>query len=141
MQEFKAKYRCKTTCSVRWFQFKAAGDCITPQTPQWEGQAMAGKKGKKWQLGKFDILQQLKRNEEGSIWKGDRGIYVIRHLDGKKGKKSPIANVILNNEFLTGLFKTRNSAFYAGDMKEGGAKKFLLFKVVDSGTMEVKVSL
>lgn len=101
---------------------------------------MKGKRDK-WKLADFDQLQQVRKSPEGSIWQGGKGIYVIRHIEGKAGARLPLAKVILNNQFLTGLFRTKNNAIYSGDMKEGGKKRFLLFKIVDSGKMEVKVSL
>lgn len=95
--------------------------------------------GGKWQLADFDTLQREKKSESGSIWKGDRGLYIIRHLE-KQGEHLPVAKVILNNEFLTGLFKTKNTAIFSGDTKQEGRKRFLLFKVLDAQNMKVQIS-
>lgn len=102
---------------------------------------MAAKK-EQFQLELFDRLKRIRKDEKGSIWKGDRGLYIIRHLEYSKQPKrhSPLAKVILNSEFLTGLFRTRNSAIYSGDMKEEGKKRFLLFKFEKDGNIEVKIS-
>lgn len=96
--------------------------------------------GDKWQLADFDTLQREKKSEGGSVWKGKRGLYIIRHLD-KHGEHLPIAKVILNNEFLTGLFRTKNNAIFSGDMELEGKKRFLLFKMVASEKMEVTISV
>lgn len=94
----------------------------------------------KWQLKDFDILNIEKKSESGSIWKGERGLYIIRHLE-KQGEHLPVAKVILNNEYLTGLFRTKNSAIFSGDLRQdGGKRKFLLFKVLAADKMQVEIS-
>jgi len=99
---------------------------------------MAVKKDKnKWQLEKYDSLQMLKRGEAATVWRGDRGLYVIQHLKSSAGR-GPLANVILNNEFLTGLFRTKKKSFFSGDIKEDGKKKFLLFIFEKNGSLEIK---
>ena len=95
--------------------------------------------GGKWQLSDFDTLQREKKSEGGSVWKGERGLYIIRHME-KQGEHLPVAKVILNNEFLTGLFKTKNAAIFSGDTKQEGRKRFLLFKVLAAEKIEVRIS-
>lgn len=99
-------------------------------------------KKEQFQLELFDRLKRIRKDEKGSIWKGERGLYIIRHLEHNKqpNRHSPLAKVILNSEFLTGLFRTKNSAIYSGDMKEEGKKRFLLFKFEKDGNIEVKIS-
>jgi len=94
--------------------------------------------GGKWQLADFDTLQREKKSEGGSVWKGKRGLYIIRHME-KQGERLPVAKVILNNEFLTGLFKTKNTAIFSGDARLEDGKKFLLFRVLAADKMEVKI--
>lgn len=94
--------------------------------------------GGKWRLADFDTLQREKKSEGGSVWKGERGLYIIRHME-KQGEHLPVAKVILNNEFLTGLFKTKNTAIFSGDTKQEGGKKFLLFRVLAADKMEIKI--
>lgn len=99
---------------------------------------MAVSKNNKWQLEKYDSLRMLKKGEGASVWRGERGLYIIQHLKGSAGRRSPLANVILNNEFLTGLFRTKKKAFFSGDIKEDGEKKFLLFIFEENGSLEIK---
>lgn len=107
---------------------------------------MAAKKAKsskdKFDLEIFDRLRRLRKDEKGSIWRGERGLYIIQHLEPRPqaGSNSPLAKVILNSEFLTGLFRTKNSAIYSGDMREAGKRRFLLFKFAGSEEIEIKAS-
>lgn len=104
---------------------------------------MAGRKKKeKFELEIFDRLQRVRKDEKGSIWRGERGLYIIRHLEPlpPAGRHSPLAKVILNSEFLTGLFRTKNSAIYSGDIREDGKRRFLLFKFAGSEEIEIKAS-
>jgi len=48
--------------------------------------------------------------------------------------------VILNSEFLTGLFKTKNRVIFSGDIREDSKRKFLLFKFKENGEVEIKAS-
>lgn len=102
----------------------------------------AKKKKEQFQLEMFDRLQRVRKDEKGSIYRGERGLYIIRHLEPQPqaGLHSPLAKVILNSEFLTGLFRTKNRAIFSGDIKEDGKRKFLLFKFNDTGEIEIKSS-
>lgn len=89
----------------------------------------------------YDVIRQEAKDSEGSIWKGDKGIYIIRHIEGKpKGrKKMPLAKVILNHQFLTGLFESKRRGIYTGDVKEGNRRRFLLFRVLNAKQMEIHI--
>lgn len=99
---------------------------------------MRANKKNKWQLESFDSLRMLKKGDNGSIWQGNKGLYVIQHLEEQPGLRTPFAKVILNNKFLTGLFRTKKKLFYSGDIKEGKNKKFLLFIFEGNGSLEIK---
>jgi len=100
------------------------------------------RKKEQFQLEIFDRLQRVRRDEKGSIYRGERGLYIIRHLEPlpQAGRHSPLAKVILNSEFLTGLFRTKNRAIFSGDIREDSKRKFLLFKFEDNGEIEIKAS-
>jgi len=93
------------------------------------------------ELDLFDVINRVKKDEAGSIWQGQKGLYIIRHIEGDSSgrKKIPIAKVILNHQFLTGLFASRRSEIFTGDMKDGPRRRFMLFKVVDASRMEVHI--
>jgi len=104
---------------------------------------MVKRKKEQFQLEIFDRLKRIRKDDKGSIWRGDKGLYIIRHLERmpQTGKHSPLAKVILNSEFLTGLFRTKNSAIFSGDIKEDGKRKFLLFKFENNEQIEIKSSV
>jgi len=92
------------------------------------------------QLDLFDVITRTSKDEEGSVWQGEAGRYVFSHLQPKAGRRrEPIANVILNNRFLTGLFQSSRSNVYTGDMRDTGRRRFMVFKVVSADRMEVHI--
>jgi len=103
---------------------------------------MAAKQLEEMQFEQFDILNIVRKDGEGSIWKGAKGVYVIRHLQAAAGgKKAPVAKVILNNEFLTGLFRTRNRKLFVGDIRTPEGRKLLRFKAVNNFQMLAENSI
>ena len=90
----------------------------------------------------FDTMNVVRKDSQGSIWKGAKGVYVIRHLSQPKNKrKAPVAKVILNNEFLTGLFRTRNRKLFVGDIRTPEGRKLLRFKAINSFQMVAENSV
>ena len=99
------------------------------------------KRDAKNDLDLFDVIIRIKKDDSGSVWQGEQGIYIIRHMAGKPAgrRKIPIAKVILNHNFLTGLFASKRSDVFTGDIKQGERKRFMLFKVLDAAKMEVHI--
>lgn len=92
------------------------------------------------ELDLFDVIERRSKDEEGSVWQGAAGRYVFSHLQpNTAGRREPIANVILNNRFLTGLFQSSRSNVFTGDMKDAGRRRFMVFKVVSADKMEVHI--
>ena len=88
--------------------------------------------------GVFDRLEKVKDMDkgQGSIWKGNRGIYIVRNRpDRKKGK--PVAQVMLNSRYLTGLFPTRDRKIYSADIRQESGKVYLLFHVMGDKKIEI----
>lgn len=103
---------------------------------------MADKQLQEMSFEQFDILNIVRKDSQGSIWKGGKGVYVIRHLQQPRNKKkAPVAKVILNNEFLTGLFKTRNRKLFVGDIRTPEGRKLLRFKTLNSFQIVSEMSL
>lgn len=73
----------------------------------------------------FDTIKMIDKLKDntGTVWQGEKGVYVIRHT----GRKAPVAHVMLNSKYLTGLFKTRHKGIFSGDIKTGAGKVYLLF--------------
>jgi len=93
------------------------------------------------ELDLFDVISRVKKDEGGSIWQGQKGLYIIRHIEGNPSgrRKVPLAKVILNHQFLTGLFASKRSEVFTGDMKDGARRRFMVFKVLDAARMEVHI--
>ena len=93
----------------------------------------------------FDTITLERKDSDGSIWKGGKGIYIIRHTEQqekeqeKEKKKVPVAKVILNHEFLTGLFRSTRPAIFTGDVRQGGRRLFMLFHVKGVDCIEIHV--
>lgn len=74
----------------------------------------------------------------GTIWTGAKGTYIIRHMEPRRAG-FPVAKVLLNSQYLTGLFRTRDKSVYSADMKAGKDNKiYLLFMVVGEGQMRIE---
>jgi len=75
---------------------------------------------------------------KGTIWTGAKGTYIIRHM-GPQEIGHPVAKVLLNSQYLTGLFRTRDRTVFSADMKAGkDSKIYLLFMVVGEGQMRIE---
>lgn len=88
----------------------------------------------------FDSIMKARDmvDGKGTIWTGAKGTYIIRHLEPRR-TGHPVAKVLLNSQYLTGLFPTRDRAVYSADMKAGkGNKIYLLFMVVGEGQMRIE---
>ena len=71
--------------------------------------------------------------EGGQYFKGERGVYLLL-FDPKDQVKNRIGKVILNREYLTGLFKSRlSSEEFLGDLRD--KKKFLIFRQTGNGKL------
>lgn len=70
----------------------------------------------------FDSLNLVSMDEKGdSVWIGQGGCrYVFCKLKSSEGR--PVAKVIRDGKFLTGLFKTKERGIYSGDILLGSAK-------------------
>ncbi len=80
----------------------------------------------------FDTIKKVDTIKDGgSVWRGERGQYVIRHIEKRTKEHAPVAHVILNNKYLTGLFRTKNKGIFSADIKTGAGKVYLLFVVHD----------
>lgn len=92
-------------------------------------------------LDLFDTICRIRKDSDGSIWQGDRGLYIIRHIEAKAGGKHkiPLAKVILNHQFLTGLFASKRQDVFTGDVMESGRKRFMVFKVVSADKMDIHI--
>lgn len=80
----------------------------------------------------FDCIHMVDRltKDTGTVWQGEKGTYIIKHTGDKVGN-GPVAHVLLNSKYLTGLFRTRHKGIFSGDIKTGGGKVYLLFVVHD----------
>lgn len=85
----------------------------------------------------FDSLVLVSKDAKGdTVWKGQGGSrYVFCKLDG--GESRPVAKVIRDGTFLTGIFKTKQRGIYSGDILlgsgkngSGKVKRFLRLEVV-----------
>ena len=88
----------------------------------------------------YDSLTMISQDEKGdSVWRGKNGSrYVFCKLGG--GGKKPVAKVIRDGVFLTGLFRTKNRGVYSGDiLLSDGSKKYLQAKVVERGRMDIYI--
>lgn len=73
----------------------------------------------------FDTIVMVDRLKDsvGTVWQGEKGTYIIKHT----GRKAPVAHVMLNSRYLTGLFKTKHKGVFSGDIKTAAGKIYLLF--------------
>lgn len=87
----------------------------------------------------FDSLAKVRDMEDtgGSIWTGKRGTYIIRHIE-RPAVRRPVARVMLNSQYLTGLFRTRQKTVYSADIKAGEGKVYLLFHIVGEGKIDIE---
>jgi hypothetical protein len=86
----------------------------------------------------FDRIEKIDSlpGGKGSIWQGDRGRYIIRHTEHKERQK-PVAHVILNHRYFTGLFRTKLPSIYSADIKTAGGKQYLLFVMDKADSMNI----
>lgn len=76
----------------------------------------------------FDTIHMIDKLKtgDGTVWQGDRGTYVIKHTDGGTPNR-PVAHVMLNSKYFTGLFRTKHRGIFSGDIKTAAGKIYLLF--------------
>lgn len=94
------------------------------------------KKSVKKKLILFDSITKKSQDEKVSIWIGEKGTYVFKRFE-KSGINSPISQVFLNRNYLTGVFKTKQVGIYSGDIKQNEKKRYILFKVIDQDKIEI----
>jgi len=87
------------------------------------------KKRVKRKLVLFDSITRQSKNEKVSVWSGKLGTYVFKS-SGKAGSRTPVSQVYLNREYFTGVFRTKDSSTFSGDIKEIDRKRYLIFKIV-----------
>ena len=94
---------------------------------------------KKQQQPIFDTIHMVDKLKtgDGTVWQGDRGTYVIKHTDTGTPKR-PVAHVMLNSKYFTGLFRTKHRGIFSGDIKTPAGKIYLLFvKHEHDGNIEI----
>jgi len=87
----------------------------------------------------FDVIQQVDRlnDQTGTVWRGEKGTYIFKHT-GNRTRHKPVAHVLLNSKYLTGLFATDKKGIFSGDIKTSTGKVYLLFVVHDhDGNIEI----
>lgn len=79
-------------------------------------------------LEPYDTLRLEKREERTSVYRGERGTYVIEKAEAVAAGK-PVAWIYLNRAYLTGLFKARREGDYSGDIKGvDGVKEYIVLR-------------
>jgi hypothetical protein len=84
----------------------------------------------------YDRLTLEQREEGLSMWKGEKGIYVIERT-GEVKPGRPVSRVYLNRKYLSGLFPGKRLGEYSADLKEVDGKKYLTFRPVGDALIEV----
>jgi hypothetical protein len=86
----------------------------------------------KYQLSLFDSLQLETKEKTFSRWTGDKGVYVFKPIEKTSGnnKRTPLRQVYLNREYLTGIFKTKIETEFSGDIKSefDSERRYLVFR-------------
>jgi len=88
----------------------------------------------------FDIIKKIDKLKDGTgtVWQGERGVYIIRHVEKREKPHAPVAHVMLNSRYLSGLFRTKRKDVFSADIKTGAGKMYLLFLVHDQeGNIEI----
>lgn len=75
----------------------------------------------------FDTIKRIDTIENGSVWQGEKGRYVIKHVEPREKHHSPIAHVMLNSKYFSGLFRTKRKDIFSADIKTDAGKQYLLF--------------
>lgn len=83
------------------------------------------------QLIPFDTLELMNKLQDGSRYRGTKGIYFFKHSGANDGKK-PVSWCYLNHKYMTGLFPTKNPLVFNGDLKLPEGKIYLSFQVKDN---------
>lgn len=94
-------------------------------------------KKKKSKLVLYDTLKKRVKENGLSIWNGEKNKKYIFKSTGDIKENRPLTYVYIGQNYLTGLFKTRESGIFSGDIKEIDGKRYLLFKVI--GENEIKI--
>jgi hypothetical protein len=84
----------------------------------------------------YDRLKKVEDRQDCTLWSGDKGLYVFERID-QVGQGRPVRRVYLNRQYFTGLFKTRDSKEYSGDIKSIDDKRYLVFKLVDKDQIDI----
>lgn len=92
--------------------------------------------GQRKQLKMFDHIEREFKDSEISKWKGNKGLYVFK-TTGENKVNRPITQVYLNRQYMTGLFKSKKNDEYTGDIKEVDRKRYLIFKVIENGKIDI----
>jgi len=88
----------------------------------------------------FDTIKKIDKLQDGTgtVWKGERGVYIIRHVENREKPHTPVAHVMLNSRYFSGLFRTKRKDIFSADIKTGAGKMYLLFLVHDKeGNIEI----
>lgn len=84
----------------------------------------------------FDRITKKMQDEKVSLWEGEKGTYVFEGVP-VPGAGKPIKKVYLNRQYLSGLFKTKKPMEFSADVKEPDRRRYLVFRVTGSDTMEI----
>lgn len=84
----------------------------------------------------FDKLTKIKKENECSLWKGEKGEYVFKAVP-KKNERSPFKQIYLNRKYFTGLWPTRKGNSYKGDIRELDKKRYLLFVITGDDELTI----
>ncbi len=91
------------------------------------------------QLVLLDTLTRKTKKENSSVWQGETGsIYIFKHIENDPAKKRmPIVQVYRDRQYYTGLFRTKESNKFSGDIKLPDRKKYLLFQMAGKTKMKI----
>jgi hypothetical protein len=92
-------------------------------------------KSRKKVFDRIDKIDSL-ADGAGTVWRGKNGIYIIRPVKlatGADPNKKPVAHVILNSKYFTGLFRTKKHGVFSADILTDSGKTFLIFNVDNAG--------
>ena len=101
---------------------------------------MQQQRQRKRELKLFDSLTLENKEQTFSKWRGDKGLYVFKVTESSAdSKRSPVRQVYLNREYLTGLFKTKRAGEFSGDYKDSfnNSRLYLLFKVKSAESIDI----
>lgn len=91
-------------------------------------------------LKHYDTLKLESKEDTFSKWSGERGTYIFKSVGSSpNNQRSPIRQVYLNREYLSGLFKTKNESEFSADAKDTftGERVYLLFRVTAPDSIDI----